>query len=585
MDLPRKYRNLSPAIDGEEEEEEEEEEEGEDSRPANSLPGHDAALLAAVLSSDDEGSSGLSEIDVNLDTDQLDDEAMSLALNLHTDGIIQSKRADSADNDSEAETERIGGSVDQDSNMDDGEEAATTITPSEHAHTKSAKRVDGLGKGRGGEAEAEEEEEEQEDDEGHSEGRDDSAVANLTPNGTAPNGFPTTISTQENGDAEAEDDGTRLIESHTSTDLKRKRSESPEKLATKTSDDEPSRKRRGSITSKTDKLVAESQLRIPGSPLKRSETVPEKSPIDYAEEDEDTTIINTHSRTRKGKRTKRRTRSSRHNFEDRRNGSPSDEYTSPEHDGSNVDGDTSRDTETIVKSEMEAIRKKASAMDALSNLEKQFMLMKDRVYDERIGNYQKEIDQLINHPEEHAEYQEYISMITANRQQKEEYEKLLLGFRIKSLCVKSEVDRLRIHSSYYQNVRDVREKHLDDIAAMHYRLTQDRFQSSKICPDYVIPFPTRRSQQIAQQAAYNKEVSILAGFAKYVGFPAAPEIMPAKPHECEEDLEKMGVRFERLAPSSVYPSSSSSHHHHHLHHHHHHHHRYNNRFLPAQQHL
>lgn len=161
-------------------------------------------------------------------------------------------------------------------------------------------------------------------------------------------------------------------------------------------------------------------------------------------------------------------------------------------------------------------------------------------------------------------------MITASKTQKEDYERLLLAYRLKSLCVKSEVDRLRIHSSYYQNVRDVREKHLDDIAAMHFRLTHDRFQNREVCPEYIIPFPTRRSQQIAQQAAYNKEVSILAGFAKYVGFPAAPEITPAKPHECEEDLEKIGVRFERVAPPSLYTSSHHHHHHHHQYYNHHH---------------
>jgi hypothetical protein len=57
-----------------------------------------------------------------------------------------------------------------------------------------------------------------------------------------------------------------------------------------------------------------------------------------------------------------------------------------------------------------------------------------------------------------------------------------------------------------------------------------------------MPFPMRRSQQIAQQTAYNKEVSLLSGLAKFVGFPAAPTMRAARKQESDEDFEKMGVR-------------------------------------------
>ncbi|KAI5297726.1 hypothetical protein KEM55_004313, partial [Ascosphaera atra] len=48
-------------------------------------------------------------------------------------------------------------------------------------------------------------------------------------------------------------------------------------------------------------------------------------------------------------------------------------------------------------------------------------------------------------------------------------------------------------------------------------------------------------------------VSILAGVAKYVGFPAAPDIAPARPTEAQEDLEKMGVVFETALPPQPLP--------------------------------
>ena len=39
--------------------------------------------------------------------------------------------------------------------------------------------------------------------------------------------------------------------------------------------------------------------------------------------------------------------------------------------------------------------------------------------------------------------------------------------------------------------------------------------------------------------AYNEEVSLLSGVAKYVGFPAAPEMSQITPREYDEDLKLM----------------------------------------------
>ena len=37
------------------------------------------------------------------------------------------------------------------------------------------------------------------------------------------------------------------------------------------------------------------------------------------------------------------------------------------------------------------------------------------------------------------------------------------------------------------------------------------------------------------------EVQILSGIAKYIGFPAAPEVKGATSNETQQDLEAMGV--------------------------------------------
>jgi hypothetical protein len=45
------------------------------------------------------------------------------------------------------------------------------------------------------------------------------------------------------------------------------------------------------------------------------------------------------------------------------------------------------------------------------------------------------------------------------------------------------------------------------------------------------------------QLAYNTEVSILSGVAKYIGFPAAPPMAAATPAESDLDFEKMSVSY------------------------------------------
>ena len=74
-----------------------------------------------------------------------------------------------------------------------------------------------------------------------------------------------------------------------------------------------------------------------------------------------------------------------------------------------------------------------------------------------------------------------------------------------------------------------------------YAIQHDRFRAEDISSHLILPFPARRSQQVAQQTAYNQEVSIMAGISKHVGFPAAPSLSSARPSEIDDDLGKMGV--------------------------------------------
>lgn len=141
----------------------------------------------------------------------------------------------------------------------------------------------------------------------------------------------------------------------------------------------------------------------------------------------------------------------------------------------------------------------------------------------------------------HPEYLRQIECVQQHRDAKIKYEATLYRYRMKALLNKSLAERAQAHSTYFQRARDVRERHSSLVSKQFYAIQHDRFKTDELSPHHTIPFPTRRSQQIAHQAAYNQEVSVMAGVAKYVGFPAAPTLAGARPTELEDDLEKMGV--------------------------------------------
>jgi len=198
------------------------------------------------------------------------------------------------------------------------------------------------------------------------------------------------------------------------------------------------------------------------------------------------------------------------------------------------------DVETAAKSEEEQANRMA-AMEALVGLEKHFASLRDRLYDERIAGINHELNLLGAHRPSHPEFVRQLEAVQKYRDEKFEVEQKLLVYKVGALKNKSVAERSQIHSQYFQTVRDIRERHLERLSEHFYRIQRDRFKADSVVPNYTIPFPERRSQQILQQTAYNKEVSILSGVAKYVGFPAAPELAPTKQKDIEDDMQKMGV--------------------------------------------
>ncbi|KAI9831387.1 MAG: hypothetical protein M1826_003560 [Phylliscum demangeonii] len=202
--------------------------------------------------------------------------------------------------------------------------------------------------------------------------------------------------------------------------------------------------------------------------------------------------------------------------------------------------DEEEDIGTPARNE-EGAHRKSDAYDALGHIEKQFAAFRDKLYDERQRQLSDELASLQGPNQTHAEYLAKMQCINARRDGKIDQELKLLRYKTEALQRETLAMRSQIHGQYSQNIRSIRERILEDAGLQWYRIQRERRGFEGTIPDYTTSFPTRRSQQVAQQMAYNAEVSILAGVAKYVGFPAAPEVEGARPEEAESDLLAMGL--------------------------------------------
>ncbi|KAF3482109.1 uncharacterized protein GIQ15_04868 [Arthroderma uncinatum] len=549
---------------------------------AGSMP----TSLADAIDSDSRSSS-LSDIDETLSHGQLDD-------------LSPRPSKFASEIDSEAETERI---EDSPNHIRDRDKASIVLSgvggvfasPSKLAQSTTYDELND---------DEEDEEDEAEDTE------------------ASPSKPGRSVKTNGNGNAsgnafvekEVEFRTSKLLDSHSTSQetlnliKKRKRMNSVHDLAAMARDDddeEPARKRRGSIAiepSADDESIYPNARQTPGedevepdvepeaeaevdaevddemdkSKLNRNETSKPPSPSPVSDE---TYLSPSTKRGKKGKRDKRRGKKGNNDtYEDSTPGTGSvvESNGIDAVDDQGVDDtlvDAGDDPEATVK--MEELTKKTTALDLLSDLERHFATLRDRIYDERISNINKELAQLSSPTPTHPEFLRQSAIIQSHIAAKIHHEKALHAYKLQALCVKSRAERAQCNSSYYQTVREIRESALDAVSEHQYKVQHDRFggiginspgagigsgtytglggpgtgiladSTSDAVTEYTIPFPTRLSKQIAHQAAYNREVAVLAGFAKYVGFPAAPSLKASRGQEMEEDLEKMGIRVRR----------------------------------------
>lgn len=167
--------------------------------------------------------------------------------------------------------------------------------------------------------------------------------------------------------------------------------------------------------------------------------------------------------------------------------------------------------------------------------------MAPRLYENRLSQLAHELELLAKPTCTHPEFLAQIQAVNARRNEKTQLEKVELGYRLKALRTKSRAERCQYFSQYFQTVREARDRRLEELGQQWYRINRERRQLQSSEPEFTCKFPTKRSDQILHQRAYNMEVSILSGIAKYVGFPAAPEPKLLQDTGSNEDLRNMRV--------------------------------------------
>lgn len=141
----------------------------------------------------------------------------------------------------------------------------------------------------------------------------------------------------------------------------------------------------------------------------------------------------------------------------------------------------------------------------------------------------------------HPEYLAMLQCLEERRAEKIRRSNLELQFKQSVLRHRAVAERAQIMSQFYQAVRESRDETVAELGQEWYQIQQERRRAANTIPDYGIRFPAARAQAVRNAVSYNKEVSVLSGFAKHVGFPAAPSINGASDEQLEADLEAINV--------------------------------------------
>lgn len=211
------------------------------------------------------------------------------------------------------------------------------------------------------------------------------------------------------------------------------------------------------------------------------------------------------------------------------------------------DGAQPEEEQSEEKSKEEHLRKQP-ASTAFDDIAKQFAMYRQKAQNDRLAEIDAELAMLTAKGEcKHPEYLRQVACVDARYAKQVDETRAFRKFKTESIRRTALGERSQLHSQYYQHARELRENVMVELGEDWYNIQKERRQANQSNDElYMRKFPAKKSVQIRHQAKYNQEVSVLSGVAKYVGFPAAPDITGAEGDSMDDDLRAMKVCFQLI---------------------------------------
>ncbi|KAK9480605.1 Sds3-like-domain-containing protein [Lipomyces japonicus] len=196
----------------------------------------------------------------------------------------------------------------------------------------------------------------------------------------------------------------------------------------------------------------------------------------------------------------------------------------------------------------ERIQKRKEAVTSLTEIEVEFAKLRDRLHDDKISRLHAEIQMCMDstHPELASVYDQ----IGLNRHQKIRLAERHRHYR--RICIQNQTKSYRdqIHQQFFKDRAELRTGLISDTTESWYKITRERVALDEVAPFFGFRIPDKRSTIVRQRQAQYQEVAILTGIAKYIGFPAAPDVSTATSEEIAEDMD--AIRGLSARESSMY---------------------------------
>ncbi|KAI0447031.1 hypothetical protein F4803DRAFT_393605 [Xylaria telfairii] len=216
--------------------------------------------------------------------------------------------------------------------------------------------------------------------------------------------------------------------------------------------------------------------------------------------------------------------------------------TAPEEDEAHtgedehMEVDVDEEAEAAQKNEEELERKKA-AFEQLNSIERRFAAFREKLYEERLEQLNREEAMLRSDSPTHPDYLAMMRCVNTRRDERLRVADRELELKIEASERWAVARRAQIHSQFFQAVRESRERILAELGQHWYDIQHERRKNANNVPEYGIRFPKSQAERIRNALSYNREVSILSGIAKHEGMPAAPDMRGANPQELEDDFD------------------------------------------------